>query len=95
MRAGNTQMFSVMPTGVENVCEPLLRLCRAGLFLLNLLCILDSVLLSKALFLVFCCEFSWIPLRLPGGFQTVSDLLHAATKENWTRPPLSPITVSG
>lgn len=73
-------MFSIMPTTVENVCEPLLRPCCAGLFLLNLLCILDSVLLFKALFLVFCCEFSWIPLRLLGGFQTVSDHLHAVKR---------------
>ena len=62
------------------------EVCCASLFLLNLLYILDSVLLFKALFLVFCFEFSLIPLRLPGGFQTVSDHLHAKTKEDCTHP---------
>ena len=92
-RAWNTQTFSIMPTTVENFWEPLLRLCCASLFLLNLLYILDSVLLFKALFLVFCFELSLIPLRLPGGFQTVSDRLHARTREDCTHPPVSPITL--
>lgn len=69
------------------------EVCCASLFLLNLLYILDSVLLFKALFLVFCFEFSLIPLRLPGGFQTVSDHLHAKTKEDCTHPLVSSLTL--